>query len=99
MVLGSDEEIRLHAQAMQQGAGHEAGHSHGSGAAITVEPGQKGEVVVRFAQAQKLQMACLIPGHYEAGMRGTVNVVSASALVSTAAPTAPASHDHSAHKH
>lgn len=99
MVLGSDEEIRLHAQAMQQGAGHEAGHSHGSGAAITVAPGQKGELVVRFAQAQKLQMACLIPGHYEAGMRGTVNVVSASAPVSTAAPTAPASHDHSAHKH
>ena len=99
MVLGSDEEIRLHAQAMQQGAGHEAGHSHGSGAAITVAPGQKGELVVRFAQAQKLQMACLIPGHYEAGMRGTVNVVSASAPLSTAAPTAPASHDHSAHKH
>lgn len=99
MVLGSDEEIRLHAQAMQQGAGHEAGHSHGSGAAITVAAGQKGELVVRFAQAQKLQMACLIPGHYEAGMRGTVNVVSASAPVSTAAPTAPASHDHSAHKH
>ena len=99
MVLGSDEEIRLHAQAMQQGAGHEAGHSHGSGAAITVAPGQKGELVVRFAQAQKLQMACLIPGHYEAGMRGTVNVVSASAPVSTAAPTAPASHDHSTHKH
>ena len=99
MVLGSDEEIRLHAQAMQQGAGHEAGHSHGSGAAITVAPGQKGELVVRFAQAQKLQMACLIPGHYEAGMRGTVNVVSASAPLSTAAPTAPASHYHSAHKH
>jgi len=99
MVLGSEEAIRQHAQAMQQGAGHEAGHSHGSGAAITVEPGQKGELVVRFAQAQKLQMACLIPGHYEAGMRGTVNVVSASAPVSTAAPTAPASHDHSAHKH
>ena len=99
MVLGSDEEIRLHAQAMQQGAGHEAGHSHGSGAAITVAPGQKGELVVRFAQAQKLQMACLIPGHYEAGMRGTVNVVSASAPLSTAAPAAPASHDHSAHKH
>jgi uncharacterized cupredoxin-like copper-binding protein len=103
MVLGSDEEIRLHGQAMRQGAGqeigHSAGHSHGNGAAITVAPGQKGELVVRFTQAQKLQMACLIPGHYEAGMRGTVNVVSASAPVSTAAPTAPASHDHSAHKH
>ena len=101
MVLGTDAEIRLHAQAMQQGAGHGTGHSHGSGsgAAISVGAGQKGELVVRFAQAQKLQMACLIPGHYEAGMRGTVNVVSASTPVTTAAPTTPADHDHSAHKH
>ncbi len=103
MVLGSDAEIRQHAQAMQQGAGHEAGHSHGSGAAITVAAGQKGELVVRFAQAQKLQMACLIPGHYEAGMRGTVNVVSASTSTPVAAPKAPAvpshEHDHSTHKH
>jgi len=96
MVLGSEEAIRQHAQAMQQGTGHEADHSHGSGAAITVAAGQKGELVVHFAHAQKLQMACLIPGHYEAGMRGTVNVVSASAHVPTAAPAA---HDHSAHKH
>jgi len=97
MVLGSDAEIRLHAQAMQQGAGHEAGHSHGSGAAITVAAGQKGELVVSFAQAQKLQMACLIPGHYEAGMRGTVNVGSAP----VSAPTAHGGqeHDHSAHTH
>ena len=84
MVLGSDEEIRQHAQAMQQGAAqgsaHVAGHSHGSGAAITVAAGQTGELVVRFDQAQKLQMACLIPGHYEAGMRGTVNVVPHLAL-------------------
>lgn len=98
MVLGTDEEIRLHAQAMQQGAApgsaHDAGHSHGSGAAITVAAGQTGELVVRFAQAQKLQMACLIPGHYEAGMRGVVNVVSAPA-----APTAKPVHDHSTHKH
>ncbi len=93
MVLGSDAEIREHAQAMQQGAGHTDGHSHGSGAAITVAAGQKGELVVRFDQASTLQMACLIPGHYEAGMRGTVRVSDA------AAPAKPADHDHSTHKH
>lgn len=87
MVLGTDEEIRLHAQAMQQGAGHALGHSHGSGAAITVAAGQKGELVVHFAQAQKLQMACLIPGHYEAGMRGAVTV-SVSNAVDAAPPKA-----------
>jgi uncharacterized cupredoxin-like copper-binding protein len=57
-----------------------------------VAPGQKGELVVRFAKAQKLQMACLIPGHYEAGMRGSLNVVSAAAAHEHA-------HDHSTHKH
>ena len=75
MVLGSDAEIREHAQAMQQGSGHASGHSHGSGAAITLAAGQTGELVVHFGQAQTLQMACLIPGHYEAGMRGTISVL------------------------
>ena len=88
MVLGSDTDIQAHAQAMQQGAGHGDGHSHGTGAAITVPAGQKGELVVRFDQATTLQIACLIPGHYEAGMRGTVQV-----------QAAPAVHDHSTHKH
>ena len=92
MVLGSDADIQAHAQAMQQGAGHGEGHSHGTGAAITVPAGQKGELVVRFDQATTLQMACLIPGHYEAGMRGTIQV-------SDAAPAPAAAHDHSTHKH
>ena len=88
MVLGSDADIRAHAQAMQQGTGHGEGHSHGTGAAITVAAGKTGEMVVKFDQASTLQMACLVPGHYEAGMRGTVNV-----------QTAPPVHDHSTHKH
>jgi uncharacterized cupredoxin-like copper-binding protein len=95
MVLGSDADIREHAQAMQQSQGHGDGHGHGSGAAITVAAGQKGELVVNFGQVGTLQMACLIPGHYEAGMRGTVQVSE------TAAARAPGAtgHDHSAHKH
>jgi len=96
MVLGSDEEIREHAQAMQQGTGHNDGHSHDSGAAITVPAGHKGELVVKFDQAATLQMACLIPGHYEAGMRGTLRVSDAAAP----APVSKAGdHDHSTHKH
>jgi len=88
MVLGSDADIREHAQAMQQGAGHDEGHSHGTGATITVAAGQKGELVVKFDQPGTWQMACLIPGHYEAGMRGTVSVHPAKAV-----------HDHSTHTH
>ena len=88
MVLGNEAAIAEHAQAMRQGQGHEAGHAHGTGAAITVAAGQTGEMVVHFAQATTLQMACLIPGHYEAGMRGTVKVQAPQAR-----------QDHSSHKH
>jgi uncharacterized cupredoxin-like copper-binding protein len=99
MVLGSDQDIRAHAEAMKQaaakGTAHEEDHHHGTGAAISVAAGQTGELVVTFAQATRLQMACLIPGHYEAGMRGTLQVL--------AQPTSPnkpsAKHDHSTHKH
>ena len=81
---------------MQQGAGHSNGHSHGTGVSIEVAAGHKGELVVKFDQATTLQMACLIPGHYEAGMRGTVKVSDAAAPL--AKPQA-AGHDHSTHKH
>lgn len=100
MVLGSEEAIGQHAEAMRQGAGHEAGHSHGTGAAITVAAGQTGELLVHFPQATTLQMACLIPGHYEAGMRGTVTVGKGSAgAPPSSAPTPAPAHDHGAHKH
>jgi hypothetical protein len=39
-----------------------------------VKPGETKEWVIRFDQAQTLQMACLIPGHFEAGMKGQVIV-------------------------
>ncbi len=96
MVLGSDDDIREHAQAMQPGAGQANGHSHGKGAAITLAAGQTGELVVKFDQAITWQMACLIPGHYEAGMRGTIQV--SEAVAEQAAPKA-AAHDHSTHQH
>lgn len=103
LVLGSDADIQAHAADMQKGADH--AHSHSGGAAIHLGPGERGELVVRFAQAGTLQMACLIPGHYEAGMRGQVRVqtpvqtpVQGQGSAAKAAPAKPA-HDHSTHKH
>ena len=102
MVLGHDEAIREHAQAMKrdaaQGKAHGSDHHHGTGAAITVAAGQTGELVVTFPKADTLQMACLIPGHYEAGMRGQVKVTSGAASPSPVKAKNPA-HDHSTHKH
>ena len=72
MVLGSEADIQSHAKAMQSGSDHS--HAHASGASVEVPPGQHKELVVRFDQAGTLQIACLVPGHYEAGMRGTLVV-------------------------
>ena len=42
--------------------------------AISLEPGKESMLIVRFEKAEQLQMACLVPGHYESGMRGLVTV-------------------------
>ncbi|MEI7784552.1 MAG: cupredoxin family protein [Betaproteobacteria bacterium] len=97
LVLGTDQQIREHADQMKQG-GANAAHRHDSAgfAVVGVEAGQTGELVIRWAQPGNYQMACLVPGHYEAGMRGTLTV-SASAPVRPALQ-APAQ-GHSDHKH
>ena len=104
LVLGTDEEIKKHADDMKNGGAH-ASHSQSSGASIELAPGQSGELVVRFAQAGILQMACLIPGHYQGGMRGKVLVAGAASAANAASAasgrnqTPAAAHDHGSHKH
>ena len=96
LVLGTDADIRAHAEDMKKGTDHS--HSHAGAAAISVAPGQTGELVVTFTQTGTLQMACLIPGHYEAGMKGQVKVTGGVASPPPAKAKGPA-HDHSSHKH
>jgi uncharacterized cupredoxin-like copper-binding protein len=99
LVLGTAEQIREHAQQMKQGQAHD--HHAAGAAAIQVEPGKTGELVMRFAQPGRFEIACLIPGHYEAGMRGSLTVVPAAAVATSARPPAakPGGHDPSTHKH
>jgi uncharacterized cupredoxin-like copper-binding protein len=103
MVLGSEESLKQHAIEMKQSAGHSDGHEHASGnelLALSVKPGETKEWVIRFDKAQTLQMACLIPGHYEAGMKGQVIVQDKSSAVPSVPTKKPASsQDHSSHKH
>jgi uncharacterized cupredoxin-like copper-binding protein len=92
MVLGSEAALKAHSIEMKQSTGHALGHDHSSGndlLALSVKTGETKEWVIRFDQAQTLQMACLIPGHFEAGMKGQVIVQDKPATV----------HDHSSHKH
>lgn len=78
-VLGTAQEITVHAALMRDmvaGKVSAVGHQHGTGAglALRVEAGKMREVVVTFPKAQTLEIACLIPGHWEAGMRGKIEV-------------------------
>lgn len=41
----------------------------------SVEPGQSGEVIWKFTQAGTVSIGCLHPGHYDAGMKGSITVV------------------------
>lgn len=43
--------------------------------AIRLQPGAKGEIVWTFATAGEFSFGCLIPGHYESGMKGDIKVV------------------------
>jgi uncharacterized cupredoxin-like copper-binding protein len=41
---------------------------------VHVEPGSSGDIVWRAAEAGSFVVACLLPGHYEAGMVGAIRV-------------------------
>lgn len=42
--------------------------------AVSLAPGESGELIWTFSQAGNFQFACLIPGHMDAGMHGPLNV-------------------------
>ena len=43
--------------------------------AVRLEAGAQGEILWTFLNESEFEFACLIPGHYEAGMKGQLNVV------------------------
>jgi uncharacterized cupredoxin-like copper-binding protein len=70
MVLGTAQALREHAELMKKHPGME----HDEPSMAHVKPGAAGEIVWQFTQAGEFQFACLIPGHFEAGMIGKVVV-------------------------
>jgi len=42
------------------------GHSHNN--SVLLEPKEKGEIIWKFDDAVNIEIACNVPGHYEAGM-------------------------------
>ncbi len=48
--------------------------AHDDPNSVLIEPGKTGELTWTFKAAQGLEFACNIPGHYQAGMMGKIDV-------------------------
>jgi uncharacterized cupredoxin-like copper-binding protein len=70
IVIGTRQELEAHAEMMKKHPNME----HDEPYMAHVEPGQRGDIVWTFNRPGDFEFACLIPGHFEAGMRGTIRV-------------------------
>ncbi|HET7191352.1 MAG TPA: cupredoxin family protein [Pseudolabrys sp.] len=68
--LASVQDNDKHAELMKKYPGME----HDDPNAKSVDPGTTAEILWRFSKTGTFEFACLIPGHRESGMRGTVTV-------------------------
>ena len=70
MVLGTIKELKEHAELMRKFPEME----HADPNQVSVDPGMTGELVWQFTRDGTFDFACLVPGHFEAGMVGKVRV-------------------------
>jgi uncharacterized cupredoxin-like copper-binding protein len=70
MVLGTDKELKAHYEVMKKHPHME----HADENMASVAPGQTGTIVWQFTKSGKVSFACLHPGHYDAGMKGQIQV-------------------------
>lgn len=68
--LGTEKELLEHLEQMKRFPDME----HDEPGKLTLAPGTQGEIVWQFTKAGTVNFACLIPGHYEAGMKGAIQV-------------------------
>ena len=73
LVIGTREELQAHAELMKKHPGME----HDEPYMAHVNAGQRGEISWTFNRPGDFEFACLIAGHYDAGMVGAIAVRSA----------------------
>lgn len=71
LVIGTPAELKAHAELMQKFPGME----HDEPYMTHVKPDARGEIVWNFNRPGEFEFACLIAGHFQAGMVGTVKVI------------------------
>ncbi len=70
LVLGTLSELQEHAKLMQQFPEME----HEDPNAASAEPGKAAALVWKFTKPGEFMFGCLVPGHFEGGMKGTIVV-------------------------
>ena len=70
MVIGTEAELQKHAEMMRKHPGME----HDEPYMAHVEPGRTHQIAWTFTKPGKFMYGCLIPGHWEAGMKGVITV-------------------------
>ena len=70
MVIGETSKLMKHAKMMQE----MPNMMHNDPNAVSIEPNETGEIIWTFNRSGKVDFACLMPGHFEAGMHGNFNV-------------------------
>lgn len=76
-VLGTTKDLKAHYEVMKKNPEME----HADDNMLTVKPGQTSEILWQFTKAGTVDFACLHPGHYDAGMKGSVAVANARRAV------------------
>ncbi|CAD7029870.1 MULTISPECIES: plastocyanin/azurin family copper-binding protein [Rhizobium/Agrobacterium group] len=69
-VLDQEDKVMEHKALMEKFPEME----HDDPNAIRLAPGESGEIVWKFTNDGVFKVACLVPGHYDAGMHGNVTV-------------------------
>lgn len=67
----NEHRIDEHIAAGHEDHDNEGGHHEGGDIILLVQPGETDELIITFPEDMMMytQIACLIPGHYEAGMK------------------------------
>lgn len=71
LVIGTMDALKAHAEMMKKFPGME----HDEPYMAHVTPGKTQELVWQFDKVGEFYFACLIPGHFEAGMLGKIKVI------------------------
>lgn len=69
-VIGTPVELSRHAELMKKNPGME----HAEPYMAHVRPGGRERLSWRFTEPGEFQIGCLLPGHYESGMKATIRV-------------------------